>query len=72
MYLGNMLSDAKIRKIFIEIIREAVLLADKMNTKIEIFGGKFDFKKFIRGSDRYSDLKRHLTDLTNIRVLLRN
>jgi 2-dehydropantoate 2-reductase len=60
MYLGNMLSEAKIRRIFIEIIREAVLLADKMDAKIEIFGGKLEFKKFIRGSNRYSDLKRHL------------
>ena len=60
LYLGKMLSIAKIRKISIEIIREAVLLADKMNIRIEIFGGKLDFKKFIRGETRYLELKRHL------------
>lgn len=59
LYLGKMLSIAKIRKISIEIMREAVLLADKMNIRIEIFGGKLDFKKFIRGENRYSELRRH-------------
>jgi 2-dehydropantoate 2-reductase len=60
LYLGKMLSIRKVRKIFIEITREAVALADKMQIKVEIFGGKLDFRKFIRGDDRYSILKRHL------------
>lgn len=60
LYLGEMLSVPKIRRISIEIIREAVLLADKMDIRIEIFGGKLDFKKFIRGENRYPELKRHL------------
>jgi 2-dehydropantoate 2-reductase len=58
--LGKMLSTKKIRKIFIEIIREAVALADKMNIRIEVFGGRLDFRKFISGDSLLSDFRRHL------------
>jgi 2-dehydropantoate 2-reductase len=60
LYLGKMLSITKIRRIFIEIIREAVNVADKMNINIEVFGGKMDFRKFIEGKGIFSDLRRHL------------
>lgn len=60
LYLGKMLSIRKIRKIFIEIIREAVAVADKMDLKIEVFGGRLDFKDFVKNEGLISDLKRHL------------
>jgi 2-dehydropantoate 2-reductase len=60
LYLGRMLSIARIRRIFIEIIREAVNVADKMNIDIEVFGGKLDFRKFIGGNSIFSHLRRHL------------
>ncbi|MCE5345615.1 MAG: ketopantoate reductase family protein [Bacteroidales bacterium] len=60
LYLGKMLLITKIRKIFIEIIREAINVAEKMNVKVEIFGGKMDFKKFIKGNGVFSRLRRHL------------
>lgn len=60
LYLGKMLSIKKIRKIFIEIIREAVAVADAMKIKIEVFGRKLDFKKFVEGNNIFSDLRRHL------------
>jgi 2-dehydropantoate 2-reductase len=60
LYLGKMLMIKKVRKIFIEIIREAVDVAEKMNIKIEVFAGKLDFKKFLRGNDPVSDLRRHM------------
>jgi 2-dehydropantoate 2-reductase len=50
----------KVRKIFIEIVREAVSVSEKMQIKIEIFGGKLDFKKFISGNNVFSDIRRHL------------
>lgn len=59
LYLGKMLSIKKIRKIFIEIIREGVTVADKMNLKIEIFGGKIDFHEFVKGNSFLSDIRRH-------------
>jgi 2-dehydropantoate 2-reductase len=60
MYLGKMLSIKKIRRIFIEIIREAVAVADKMQIKIEVFAGKLDFHKFLNGNSLFADFRRHL------------
>jgi 2-dehydropantoate 2-reductase len=60
LYLGKMLMIRKVRKIFIEIIREAVNVAEKMNIKIEVFSGKLDFKKFLSGKGPVSDLNRHM------------
>jgi 2-dehydropantoate 2-reductase len=60
LYLGKMLMIRKVRNIFIEIIREAVRVADKMNIEIEIFGGRLDFRKFIEGKSVFSDMRRHL------------
>jgi 2-dehydropantoate 2-reductase len=60
IFLGEMLKISKIRRIFIEIIREAVELADKMDIKIEVFGGRLDFKKFVLGNTIFSDFRRHL------------
>jgi 2-dehydropantoate 2-reductase len=60
LYLGKMLMKRKARNVFIEIIREAVIVAEKMNIEIEVFGGKLDFKKFIEGLSVISDLRRHL------------
>jgi len=60
MYLGKMLSIRKIRKIFIEIIHEAVKVADGMKIRIEVFGGKLDFRKFLEGESLLADLRRHL------------
>jgi 2-dehydropantoate 2-reductase len=65
LYLGEMLKIRKIRKIFIEIMREAVQVADKMQIRIEIFGGRLDFRKFMEGSNFISDLRRH----TLIRII---
>lgn len=55
LYLGKMLAIRKIRRIFIEIIRESVAVADKMGISIEIFGGRLDFRKFISGKSFLSD-----------------
>ncbi|MGD0340391.1 MAG: 2-dehydropantoate 2-reductase [Bacteroidales bacterium] len=60
LYLGKMLSVKKIRRIFIEIIHEAVMVAEAMKIKIEVFGGKLDFNKFIKGNNIFSDMRRHL------------
>lgn len=60
LYLGNMLLLPKARKIFIETIREAVIVAEKMNIRTEMFAGKLDFGKFIKGDDLLSNLRRHL------------
>lgn len=58
--LGKMLAITKIRRIFIEIIREAVALADKMDIKIEIFGDRLDFRDFVSRNGFFDDVKRHM------------
>lgn len=60
LYLGKMLAKKKIRRIFIEIIREAIALSDKMNIRVEIFGGKLNFNEFIKGTTFFAEFKRHL------------
>jgi 2-dehydropantoate 2-reductase len=60
LYLGKMLSIVKIRRIFIEIIREAMEVAEKMDINVEVFGGKLDFKKFLKGNGILADLRRHI------------
>jgi len=59
LYLGKMLSRRKIRNIFIEIMREAILVADALNIKVEVFGGRLDFYKFLGGTGPLSVIKRH-------------
>jgi len=60
LYLGKMLSVRKIRRIFVEIIREAVSVAGIMHIKIEIFGGKLNFYKFLKGNNIIGDIRRHI------------
>jgi 2-dehydropantoate 2-reductase len=49
LYLGEMLAMKRMRTIFVSIIREAVAVADAMNIKLEVFGGRLDFRSFIAG-----------------------
>jgi len=60
LYLGKMLRIRKARRIFIEIIREAVRVAESINLKIEVFDGKLDFKKLVSAKGLFSDFRRHL------------
>lgn len=60
LYLGEMLSMKKARDLFIEIIREAIAVAGKMNIKVEVFAGRIDFSEFIRDKGFIADMKRHL------------
>lgn len=60
LHLGKMLYRKKTRRIFIEIIREAVAVSEKMQIKIETFAGKLDFNEFVRNDSIFSDLHRHI------------
>jgi 2-dehydropantoate 2-reductase len=61
LYLGQMLSVKRMRRIFVNIIREAVAVANAMNLRLEVFGGRLDFYKFIEKSGWMADLKRDIT-----------
>jgi 2-dehydropantoate 2-reductase len=60
LYLGKMLSDKKIRNIFIEIMREAMEVADALKIKVEPFGGRLNFYKFLKHKGLLADIKRHI------------
>ena len=60
LYLGSMLLNMKIRRIFIEIVSEAMNVADAMQLKVEIFGGKLDFRIFQRAGGYIALLKCHI------------
>jgi 2-dehydropantoate 2-reductase len=59
--LGEMLVERKARNLFIEVIREAVAVADAMKIKVPPgAAGKLDYYKFLAPGP-LSGLKRHLT-----------
>jgi 2-dehydropantoate 2-reductase len=60
LYLGEMLAIKRMRRIFVNIIREAVAVADAMNLKLEVFGGRLDFRKFIAGEGWVDNLRRDI------------
>ena len=60
LYLGEMLAAKRMRRIFVSIIREAVAVSDAMGLKLEVFGGRLDFKKFVAGGGWLSDLRRDI------------
>ena len=60
-YLGEMLAKRKARNLFIEVIREAVEVADAMGITVSPgAAGKLDYYKFLAPGP-LSGLKRHLT-----------
>ena len=60
LFLGDMLTRRYIRNIFIEIIREAIMVADAMELKVKPYAGKLDYYQFL-SSGVISSIKRHLT-----------
>jgi 2-dehydropantoate 2-reductase len=60
LYLGQMLSKRYIRNIFIEIIREAIMVADAMGIRVMPYAGKLDYYRFLKPGIMAS-FRRHLT-----------
>jgi 2-dehydropantoate 2-reductase len=60
LYLGEMLAKRYIRNIFIEIIREAMAVANAMELNVKPYAGKLDYYKFLR-SGVMASFNRHLT-----------
>jgi 2-dehydropantoate 2-reductase len=59
--LGKLLAVRKIRSIFIELMREAMAVADAMGIKVEATtGGRLDYCQFLAGSGPFQGFKRHL------------
>jgi 2-dehydropantoate 2-reductase len=60
LYLGQMLSKRYIRIIFIEIIREAIMVADAMGIRVMPYAGKLDYYRFLKPG-MLASFRRHLT-----------
>jgi 2-dehydropantoate 2-reductase len=60
LYLGEMLAKRYIRNIFIEIIREAIQVADALVIRVKPYAGKLDYYPFL-GPGLLATFKRHLT-----------
>jgi len=59
--LGQMLAMKKVRKIFIELMREMMAVADAMDITVEPGGGgKIDYYRLLAQHGRIADFKRHL------------
>lgn len=61
LLLGQMMKRRKARKLFIEIIREAIELADVLQLKVEDYGNRLNYYKFISGKNSFYEVKRHIT-----------
>jgi len=57
--LGPILAIKRIRSLFIEIIREAVKVADAMQLRIEPYANRLDYYSFVRGEGFLADVRRH-------------
>jgi len=60
LYLGEMLAVKKIRKIFVEVMREAIAVADAMRISVEVYAGKIDYYKLLSGAGLFDHLRRHM------------
>ena len=60
LQLGQMLSQKKIRNLFIEIMREAMLVADAMNMKVPPYANKIDYYRFLKKPGLFGNFYRHL------------
>ena len=61
LLLGQMMQRRKARKLFIEIIREAIELAHVLQVKVEDYGNRLNYYKFISGKNSFYEAKRHIT-----------
>lgn len=60
LFLGEMLAVKKIRNIFIQIMVEAMDVANAMGLNVEVYGGKLNYYTFVEGTGLGKRFKRHL------------
>ena len=58
LYLGEMLSRKKIRLLFVEIMREAMRVADAMNMKVPTYANKINYYTFLKSDSWWARLRR--------------
>ena len=60
LYLGDMLSKKLMRNLFIEIMFEAMQVANAYGIKVESVNKRLDFYEFTKSQSWFSELKRHI------------
>ncbi len=58
--LGQMLARKKIRLVFLEIMKEAMAVANGLDIDVEIFAGRLNYYTFLEGQGPLASLKQHL------------
>jgi 2-dehydropantoate 2-reductase len=59
LQLGKILANRRMRNLFIEIIREAIAVANAMNLEIPDFSAKLNYYRLVEGDSVYHKLWRH-------------
>ncbi|MFA9390408.1 MAG: ketopantoate reductase family protein [Prolixibacteraceae bacterium] len=57
--VGALLTDKKLRNLFIRIIQEAILVANALNMQIPEFANRINYYRLIKGNTLYHRIKRH-------------
>lgn len=60
LYLGQIMKKHIARDIFVEIIKEAVAVADAMKIIVKPYGGKIDYYSLIKGDSSFARAKRDI------------
>ncbi len=60
LYLGQMLSRVKVRRIFMAIMKEAIAVADAMKLTVEPYGGRLDYYRLTRNDSAAMRFFAHL------------
>jgi 2-dehydropantoate 2-reductase len=58
--VGVLITDKKLRNTFLQIIKEAILLADILKIDIPDYAGKLNYYRLVRGSNIYHRIRKHL------------
>lgn len=57
--VGALITDKKLRNTFIQIIKEALCVADYLKIEIPEYAGKLNYKRLIRGNSIYHRIRKH-------------
>ena len=60
LYLGEMLANGKIRRIFIEIMREALEVADTMGLQVPAYEGKLNYYRLVNAKGLWGNFYRYV------------
>lgn len=58
--VGALITDKKLRNTFIQIIKEALLVADLLKIEIPDYAGRLNYYRLIRGNSTFHRIRKHL------------